>query len=150
MELAPHQPAPDFTLPDQDGASHTLSSLRGKWVVLYFYPKDDTPGCTKEACGFRDAIEAFEKRGVAILGVSADSETSHKRFAEKYSLPFPLLADPTKNVIHTYHADRVLGTKRMTYLIDPRGSIQRIYDKVTPATHATDLLNEIAGASPNA
>src|SRR5690606_35903908 len=129
--------AHDFILPDQDGKKHSLSDYRGQWVVLYFYPKDDTPGCTKEACGFRDSLVELQRLNVAILGVSKDSVASHKKFARKYQLNFPLLSDETGEVIERYGA---WGTKKMfgkeyqgilrkTFLINPEGEIVNVYDK---------------------
>ncbi len=143
--------APAFQLPDQTGSVHTLLQYRGKWVVLYFYPKDDTPGCTKEACNFRDAWKDFTSVGVVILGVSKDSVASHKKFAEKFHLQFPLLSDETKEVIKAYGAWGVKkfmgrefeGVKRTTTLINPEGEIQKVYENVNPMTHASQILNDI-------
>ncbi len=143
--------AKKFSLPDQDGKIHKLSDYKGKWVVLYFYPKDDTPGCTKEACGFRDAIEEFKKKGVVIVGVSKDSVESHKKFSEKYHLNFPILSDIDKKVIQVYGAwgekkflgKTFTGTLRNTYLIDPKGNLFRIFEKVNPLTHPQEILKEI-------
>lgn len=145
--------APHFTLPDQSGERHKLSSYKGKWVLLYFYPKDDTPGCTKEACALRDHMAEFEKLNVAILGVSVDPIKSHARFAEKYKLPFPLLSDENKQVVNLYGAwgkkkfmgREYEGTHRMSFLIDPRGKIAKIYAKVKPAEHAEEVLNDVRG-----
>lgn len=144
--------APDFTAPDQYGGMQTLSSYLGTWVVLYFYPKDDTPGCTKEACNFRDHILEFQKRGIVILGVSKDSVASHKKFSEKYHLTFPILSDEKKEIILLYRAwgtktfmGRTFeGIRRMTYLIDPKGKIKNIYETVNPLTHAEEILKDIA------
>src|SRR5690348_11593460 len=127
--------AADFSLPDQNGIVHTLAQYHGKWVVLYFYPKDDTPGCTKEACSFRDSFIELQKLGVVILGVSKDSIESHKKFAEKYHLNFPILSDESKTVIVQYHAwgkKQFMGREfdgilRMSYLINPQGEIQKVY-----------------------
>lgn len=143
--------ATDFSLPDQDGKVHKLSDYKGRWVVLYFYPKDDTPGCTKEACNFRDSIKEYEKKGVVILGVSKDSVESHKKFAEKYHLNFPILADTEKKVIQIYNAwgekkflgKTYMGTKRMTYLIGKTGEIVKIFEKVNPLIHSQELLTMI-------
>lgn len=126
---------------------HRLEDYRGRWVVLYFYPKDDTPGCTKEACAFRDAHAELKALGAVVLGVSADGVESHRRFAEKYGLNFPLLADPEKAVIRAYGAwgkknlyGRVYeGVMRYTFLIDPEGRIARVWKKVKPATHAQEV-----------
>ena len=101
-ELVPGAPAPDIALPDQDGETRTLAELRGQWVLVYFYPRDDTPGCTVEACGLRDAASRYQKHGVAVLGISADSSKSHRKFADKFRLPFTLLADEEKSVIRAY------------------------------------------------
>lgn len=139
--------APDFELEDQTGTLHTLSSYRGRWVVLYFYPKDDTPGCTAEACGFRDALDALDDLEAAVLGVSADDRASHERFARKYELGFPLLADPDKQVLEAYQAygekrnyGRVYqGVLRVTYLIGPDGRIVRTWPKVKAAGHADEV-----------
>ncbi len=143
--------AKDFELPDQDGKIHKLSDYKGKWVVLYFYPKDDTPGCTKEACNFRDSIAKFQKLGVVILGVSKDSVASHKKFAEKYHLNFPILSDESKNVIKEYKSWGIKkfmgrqfeGTIRNTYLIDPKGKINKVYEKVNPLSHSEQILKDL-------
>jgi thioredoxin-dependent peroxiredoxin len=145
--------ASDFSLPDQDGKLHKLSDYKGKWVVLYFYPKDNTPGCTKEACNFRDSFRELQKLDVQILGVSKDSVASHKKFAEKYSLNFPLLSDESHEVIKKYNAWGVKkfmgrefeGIFRMTYLIDPKGEIKKIYEKVNPLTHASEIIKDLNG-----
>ncbi len=151
MALNAGDRAPHFTLPDQRGKRHKLSSYRGKWVLLYFYPKDDTPGCTKEACALRDHMAAFEKLNVAILGVSVDPIKSHARFAEKYKLPFPLLSDENKQVVNlygvwgkkTFMGREYEGTHRMSFLIDPQGKIAKVYSKVKPAEHAEEVLNDV-------
>lgn len=130
--------APDFTLPDQDGIMRTLSEYRGQYVVVYFYPKDDTPGCTKEACGIRDNYGRFRDLNVQVFGVSKDSQESHKKFIEKYSLPFTLLSDPSKEMIETWG-----GTSRISYLIDPEGNVAKVYPKVSPAEHAEEILADI-------
>ena len=137
--------APDFHLPDQNGAIHSLSGYLGQWVLLYFYPKDDTPGCTKEACSFRDNLPNFEKIKVKVLGVSADSPESHSKFVNKYGLNFTLLADPNRAVIKSYEAGG-LATKRISYLIDPKGMIYKAYPKVSPAEHADQVLKDLAAA----
>lgn len=146
--------APDFELEDQEGEMHRLSAYRGGWVVLYFYPKDDTPGCTKEACGFRDNLEALSGLNATVLGVSADDRASHAKFAQKYALTFPLLVDPGKRVLETYDAygDKnlygrtVKGVKRVTYLIDPDGKIARVWPKVKAAEHAEEVRKVLAEA----
>ena len=130
--------APDFNLPDQNGKMHALADYKGKWLVVYFYPKDFTPGCTKEACGFRDASGEFTKRGIKIVGISKDSVSSHKKFIQKYNLNFTLLADPEHTVIESYGAWR-----RNTYLINPKGEIVKEYKKVDPISHASQILKDV-------
>lgn len=145
--------AKDFTLPDQSNTVHTLKQYKGKWIVLYFYPKDDTPGCTIEACKFRDSLAELQKLGVVILGVSKDSVASHKKFAEKYHLNFPILSDESKDVIKAYKAwgmKKFLGrsfegTLRISYLIDPAGEIKKVYENVNPTIHAGEILRDIGG-----
>ncbi len=137
--------APSFTLTAQDNASYSLEQFRGKYVLLYFYPKDDTPGCTKEACMIRDQFGEFEKLGIVVLGVSADSPERHKEFADKYHLPFLLLADTQKEAIKAYQADGLLFTKRISYLIDPKGVIINVYPDVDPAIHAGEILKDVQG-----
>ncbi|RFM24572.1 MAG: thioredoxin-dependent thiol peroxidase [Candidatus Thermochlorobacter aerophilum] len=140
--------APNFKTIDQNGEPVTLEQFRGKKVILYFYPKDDTPGCTKEACGFRDNFEKFKKINVEVLGVSVDDEKKHKKFAEKYNLPFRLLADTEKKIVQDYgvwgekslYGKKYMGTNRVTYLIDENGKIERVFPKVKPETHAEELL----------
>lgn len=143
--------APDFALLDQEGRLHRLSDYRGKWVVLYFYPKDDTPGCTKEACGFRDRMGELTELGAVVLGVSADDVESHKRFAEKYGLNFPLLADPERKAITAYGAwgkknlygKEYEGVLRQTYLIDTEGYIAKVWRKVSPEGHAEKVAEAL-------
>jgi peroxiredoxin Q/BCP len=135
--------APDFTLLDENGEPHSLSKYEGKWVLLYFYPKDDTPGCTKEACALRDRAMEYEESDIVVLGVSKDSGDSHKKFISKYKLPFTLLSDPEQKVIKRYEADGGISTKRISYLIDPEGVIERVYEKVKPETHAEDVLEDL-------
>lgn len=149
--LAITTPAPDFTLLDQDEASHTLSDYKGQWKVIYFYPKDDTPGCTKEACAIRDIYHDFAKLGVQVFGVSKDTPAKHKKFAEKYELPFTLLSDPEAGMIEAYGAwqeksmygKTYLGIQRMSYLIDPDNNVAKVYPKVSPTEHALELLTDI-------
>ena len=129
---------------NQNGKYHKLADYKGKWVVLYFYPKDDTPGCTVEACKFRDGLNRLQELNVVILGVSKDSIASHKKFAEKYHLNFPLLSDESKETIRAYHAWSE-GTIRMTYLINPQGEIQKVYENVNPAVHAEEILKDVRG-----
>jgi thioredoxin-dependent peroxiredoxin len=144
--------APDFTLSDQNGTPHRLADYRGKWLVLYFYPKDDTPGCTAEACSFRDEREVIAEHGAEIVGISKDSVASHKRFAEKYSLTFTLLSDEDHQVIEAYGAwspkkmfgREYLGTQRKTFIIDPNGDIVREYPDVTPKEHAREIIHDLA------
>lgn len=144
--LQPQTLAPKFSLSAQDGQTYSLEQFRGKYTLLYFYPKDDTPGCTKEACTIRDQFAEFGKMGIVVLGVSADSVESHKAFAEKYHLPFLLLADETKETIKAYEADGLLFTKRVSYLIDPQGMIAKVYPDVDPASHAGQILEDVRGS----
>ncbi len=142
--------APDFKLPDQNGKEHSLKEYRGKWVLLYFYPKDDTPGCTKEACAIRDSLPDFKKLKITVLGVSVDSVKSHKKFSEKHSLPFTLLADEDKAVVKKYGVwakkkfigREYMGTLRTSFLIDPFGKIAKIYENVKPEIHAEEVLRD--------
>ena len=137
-------PAPDFRLQDQDGNWIRLADHKGKWVVLYFYPMDDTPGCTTEACEFRDNIFAFRRLGVTVLGVSVQDVASKKAFATKHGLPFPLLADTDKSVAKAYGVLGVMGVaRRETFVIDPQGRIARHYPSVDPKTHSTQLLADL-------
>ena len=142
------EPAPDFELLDQDGRMHSMEDYRGKWVALYFYPKDGTPGCTTEACEFRDQIFAFREANCQILGVSLDDVESHREFAEEYSLPFPLLADTEGTTAEAYGVKtRLFGltlAKRETYLIGPDGKVAKHYRNVDPDTHAAELLADLA------
>ena len=141
--------APDFAVPDASGDIVRLKDLRGKKIVLYFYPKDDTPGCTKEACAFRDAYAKFKRRGIEVLGVSLDSEASHQKFAKKYDLPFRLLADTDRRLSESYgtYGEKkfmgrtYMGNHRMTFLIDEKGKIKKIFSQVKPEDHAEDVLN---------
>ncbi len=149
MSLSEGMPAPSFEGIDQNGNLIRLQDLRGKKVILYFYPKDDTPGCTKEACNLRDHYAALQQAGYTIIGVSADPIESHKKFAEKYNLPFSLIADPEKKIITAYHAwgkkklygKEYEGTLRITYLIDENGVISRIIKNVKPEQHAEQILS---------
>jgi peroxiredoxin Q/BCP len=139
--------APDFTLPDQHGKLRQLTEWRGKWVVLYFYPKDDTPGCTEEACTFRDDLEQLSAMDAQVVGISVDTSASHKAFAEKYHLPFPLLADAKAEVATNYGALSnwlVLKlAKRYTFLIDPQGKIAKSYLSVDTSRHSAEILNDL-------
>ena len=142
------RPAPDFTLTSDSGEEVTLSSFRGAPVVLYFYPKDDTPGCTTQACGIRDAWGEFERRGAVVLGVSPDSAKRHVKFRDKYSLPFSLLADEDHAVAETYGVwveknmlgKKYMGIERSTFVIDADGNVAKVMRKVKPDTHADDVL----------
>jgi thioredoxin-dependent peroxiredoxin len=142
------KPAPDFELSSDSGERVKLSSLRGKPVVLYFYPKDDTPGCTTQACGIRDVYADFRERGAVVLGVSPDDEASHVKFKEKYSLPFTLLADPDHEVAERYgvwkernlYGKKSMGIERSTFVIDADGNVSKTMRRVKPDTHAADVL----------
>ncbi len=137
--------APNFALPDQDGTARALSDFLGSYVLVYFYPKDDTPGCTKEACMIAEAYGDFEKMGVAVLGISSDTSESHKKFRAKYGLPFTLLSDPKKETIGAYGAKNAAGsTKRISYLVGKDGTILKVYPKVDPANHALHILKDVA------
>lgn len=135
--------AHDFSLLDQTGTLRTLNDFAGKWLVLYFYPKDNTPGCTTEACGFRDANEALLAKNAAVVGVSKDSVQSHQKFIAQYKLPFTLLSDPDHVTIEQYGAWGGLGTQRKTVIVNPDGEIVKEYPKVTPAEHATQILQDL-------
>jgi len=140
--------AQDFTLPDQSGVERSLSDYKGRWVVLYFYPKDETPGCTLEACSFRDANEALLAKDGVVLGVSADSVESHAAFIKAHKLPFTLLSDPDKKVITAYDCwgkkmFGVEGILRRTFIINPEGKIVKKYGRVTPAEHATQIIKDL-------
>jgi peroxiredoxin Q/BCP len=146
-----HQKAPTFSLLDQNGNTHTLEQYLGKKVLIYFYPKDDTPGCTTEACNFRDGYKDFQDMGLVILGVSADSVKSHKKFAEKFDLPFPLLADETKTMCEAYGVwgmkkfmgREYMGISRSSFLIDEKGNIAKIYEEVKPKEHTQEIKKDI-------
>ncbi|MBD2521057.1 MULTISPECIES: peroxiredoxin [unclassified Nostoc] len=140
MPLAVGTDAPAFTAKDTNGNTISLSNLRGKTVVLYFYPKDDTPGCTKQACSFRDAQAQYQGKDIVILGVSADDEVSHQAFTQKYNLNFPLLADSDKSLIKAFDVDGGGYAKRVTYVIDPNGKITHVDTSVNTTTHASDVL----------
>jgi thioredoxin-dependent peroxiredoxin len=150
--IAEGQEAPDFELTSDAGETVKLSDLRGKPVVLYFYPKDDTPGCTTQACGIRDAYGEFERAGAVVLGVSPDDERSHVKFRSKYELPFTLLADTEHAVAEQYGVwgekkymgKKYMGISRSTFVIDEDGKVKKVFEKVTPATHADDVLASLA------
>ena len=143
--------APDFMLTDQDGKEHSLTDQKGKWTLVYFYPKDDTPGCTKEACAIRDVYNDFSRMGVTVFGVSKDSPASHKKFREKYELPFTLLSDESTKMMQDYGVweeksmmgKKFMGTVRTSYLIAPDLTIAKIYPKVDPANHALEILADL-------
>ncbi len=156
MSLTNGIPAPDFELPDDTNIPRRLSSLRGQPVILYFYPKDDTPGCTKEACNFRDDYSAYEGAGIVILGVSPDDPRSHAKFKAKFQLPFPLLADEDHKVCDLYAAwglkkymgREYEGVLRTTYLIDAQGNIARVFENVRPAEHSAEVLDAVRSLQP--
>ncbi|HEY9699856.1 MAG TPA: peroxiredoxin [Trichocoleus sp.] len=143
MPLSVGADAPNFTVKDTNGNTVTLSDYAGKTVVLYFYPKDDTPGCTKEACSFRDYYADYQGKDITVFGVSMDDEASHQAFTDKFSLPFPLLADVDGAITKAYDVDGGGYSKRVTYVIDGTGKISKVYATVNTATHATDILAEL-------
>lgn len=153
MMIQPGTPAPDFQIPDQNGKTVSLSSFRGQKVVLYFYPRDNTPGCSREAAAYRDALPEFEALGVKVFGLSKDSSASHKRFADKYELPFTLLADTETAVLQDYGAWQEkkmygkvsMGTVRSTVLIDENGVVEKVWPKAKPDTNAADVLAYLKG-----
>ena len=148
------KPAPDFSLLDQQGKTVTLSNLRGSPVVLYFYPKDDTPGCTKEACAFRDAFAHYEKAGAKVIGVSPDSVTSHEKFIKKYELPFTLLADTEKKVCEAFgvwkeknmYGKKTMGVERTTFIIDAKGVVRQVFPRVKVDGHSDAVLEAVKAA----
>lgn len=152
MTLNVGDPAPVFALPDAEGALVRLEELRGQWIVLFFYPRDNTPGCTKEACGFRDAYGEYQSQHVAVYGVSTDDAKSHTKFATKHDLPFPLLVDEGGAVATTYGCyglkkfmgKEYMGITRSTFIIDPAGKLAKIYPKVKPEPHAQEVLAALA------
>ena len=152
MKLSVGDQAPAFDLPDQSGKMHALKDYAGQWVLLFFYPKDDTPGCTTEACTLRDNYEGFKKLKAVVLGVSVDSVKSHGKFIEKYDLPFTLLADEDKKLVEAYGVwgkkkfmgREYMGTMRTSFLIGPDGKIAKIYEEVKPAAHAEEVLKDLA------
>jgi peroxiredoxin Q/BCP len=151
MTLQVGDPAPDFSLPDAEGNLVNLADFQGKWVVLYFYPRDNTPGCTKEACAFRDQDEDYRGKDIVVLGVSTDDAKSHAKFATKYDLPFPLLVDTHATVATAYGSyglkkfmgKEYMGISRSTFIISPEGTLAKIYRKVKPADHAREVLADI-------
>lgn len=144
-------PAPAFSLPDQDGNIRSLSDYAGKWLLLYFYPKDDTPGCTEEACSLRDNLSALKAKGLEIAGISTDSVASHRKFADKFGLPFTLLADEKKETVNAYgvwaeksmYGKKYMGTLRQSFLIRPDGTVAKTYEKVKPGEHAAEILRDM-------
>lgn len=151
MKLTEGEKAPAFSLPDQDGKTHKLSDYKGKWVLLYFYPKDMTPGCTIEACTLRDNYDGFTKLKAVVLGVSADSPAKHTKFIEKHELPFTLLSDESKEMLKSYGVwakkkmmgREYMGILRNSYLIDPKGTIAKVYEGVKPNQHAKEVLQDL-------
>lgn len=151
MKLHVGDKAPEFSLKDQNGKIHSLLDYKGKWVLLYFYPQDDTPGCTTEACSFRDNLPRFPETDFVVLGISTDTIESHKKFADKYGLPFTLLSDEEKQVVKLYDVWQIkkftgkeyLGTVRTSFLIDSQGNIAKIYEKVKPETHVQEVLKDL-------
>jgi len=145
------KPASNFSLIDQDGKTKSLGDYKGKWLVLYFYPKDDTPGCTTEACSFRDEYQYIQEQGAEVIGISKDNPASHKKFAEKYNLNFTLLSDESGEVIEAYGAwgersmygRKFMGIIRSTFIIDPKGNIVKEYPKVTPKAHAAQVVKDL-------
>lgn len=151
VSLSEGNKAPDFTLKDDNGKTVKLSEFKGRKVVLYFYPKDDTPGCTKEACSFRDGFREIQKKGAVVLGVSPDSVESHKKFKAKFNLNFPLLSDEQKNVVNAYgvwkekslYGRNYMGVERTTFVIDENGRIKRVFPKVKVDGHYEEVLSEL-------
>lgn len=155
--LTIHAPAPSFSLEDQDSKTHTLADYAGKWLLIYFYPKDDTPGCTIEACGFRDVQKELDEKNCAVLGVSKDNIASHQKFVQKFDLNFPLLADESTEMIQAYGAwqeksmygKKYMGIHRMSVLIDPDGNVKKIYPTVQKAEeHPGEVLADLATYQP--
>lgn len=156
MTLKIGQIAPSIQLPDQGGKTLELKDYKGQWVLVYFYPKDDTPGCTKEACQFRDNFPKFKKLKAVILGISVDSVKKHEKFVAKYELPFTLLADENKEVVNKYgvwaeksmYGRKYMGTLRTSFLVDPAGKIAKIYEGVKPERHAEEVLEDLVHKVP--
>jgi|TARA_Y100000994_G_C15458597_1_gene345816 peroxiredoxin Q/BCP len=151
MGLSEGDTAPNFKLPDQNGDVHEIKDYKEKWLVVFFYPKDNTPGCTKEACNFRDNIKPLEGLGAKVLGVSVDSVKKHANFVAKYDLPFTLLADEEQKMVNDYGVwglkkfmgREYMGTNRMTFIVDPKGKIAKVYSKVKAATHGEEVLADL-------
>lgn len=153
--IEPGQPAPDFSASTADGETLALDDFRGQWLLLYAYPKDDTPGCTKQACNLRDNMESLEEHGIAVVGLSADSEASHQKFSDKYDLPFPLLSDPDHEVLEAYGAwgeknfygKKSVGIKRTSFLIDPEGVVRHVFKRPKTGEHAEEVIRKHAELS---
>lgn len=153
MGLEVGDKAPAFKLADQNGDVHELKDYKGKWLVVYFYPKDNTPGCTKEACNFRDNIKPIRKLGAEVIGVSTDSVRKHANFVAKYDLPFTLLADEDQKMVNDYGVwglkkfmgREYMGTNRMTFIVDPKGQVAKVYPKVKAASHGEEVLGDLKG-----
>lgn len=151
MELTENTPAPAICLPDQYGRMHQLEDYKEKWIVIYFYPKDDTPGCTVQACGFKDMNEEYQKNSVVVLGISCDDELSHSKFIKKFDLPFTLLSDKDHQAVEDYgvwveknmYGKKYMGINRSTFVINPEGNIAKIYKKVQPEGHNEEVLSFI-------
>lgn len=152
MSIQLGKKVPEFVAFDEKGVGQTPRNYRGKWLLIYFYPKDDTPGCTKEACAIRDAWKEFKKANIAVLGASVQSAKSHQRFVEKYELPFPLIVDEEKKIVTLFGVWRkkkfmgreYMGVVRMSFLIDPKGKVAKIYEQVKPEEHAKEILKDVA------
>ncbi len=143
MALSAGTKAPSFSSTDDAGNSISLSDFSGKPIVMYFYPKDDTPGCTKQACSFRDSYTEYQGKDITVLGVSMDDETSHKAFKEKFSLPFPLVVDTDGSIAKAFEVEGGGYAKRVTFVIDGDGKITKVYDSINTETHATDVLSDL-------
>lgn len=146
LSLTVGKPAPTFSLPDENGTLHTLEQYKGSVVIIYFYPSDDTPGCTKQACSLRDSFGEFTKRGIVVLGISYNSPASHKEFKQKYNLPFTLLSDTSKTAAQAYGAKRwwfLPWPKRKTFIIDKHGIVQKVMNNVTVASHGDEVLRAV-------
>jgi thioredoxin-dependent peroxiredoxin len=153
--LQPNSPIPKFSLPDQDSVVHNSTEYKGKWLLIYFYPKDDTPGCTTEACSFRDNFAQFTKAGIEVIGISKDPVKSHKKFATKYELPFTLLSDTSTETIQAFGVwalkkfmgREYMGILRTTFLINPEGKVVKVYENVNPTDHAKQILADYQSLS---
>ncbi len=143
MALSEGITAPNFTAKDDSGHTVSLANFEGKTVVIYFYPKDDTPGCTKQACSFRDSYSEYEDKDIIVLGVSMDDATSHQAFKDKFSLPFPLIVDTDGTLAQAYEVEGGGYAKRVTFVIDSKGVIKKVYESINTETHATDILSDL-------